>query len=78
MSRRDYVDWKEASDDLESMAAAEMEAEARDRQRFGGPVTNGMLMSAINACAIEGVIAHDIIDCEKLARIVNSWLVPTS
>lgn len=71
----DYQNWQESSDDLHAMSEAEDKSEA---VRFGGPITNGMLMTAINQCVLYDVAAHNVVDCEKLAKIINSWLVPVN
>ena len=53
--------------------------ELRDRERCGGPVTDGMVLTVLNAhCRSSHMIPHREFDCVAIAREINSWLTPVN
>lgn len=53
------------------------EDDDRDREEYGGPISPGMVMSEVNECAHEG-FDHRNLDCRRLTRILNGWLIPVT
>lgn len=49
-----------------------------DYERYGGPIVPGSILTLLNACLKPGwehIIPSHVIDAEKVAREINSWLV---
>jgi hypothetical protein len=53
------------------------EDEDRDRKEYGGPISPGMVMTALNECAHDG-FDHRVVDVKKLTRVLNGWLIPSA
>ena len=50
-----------------------------DRERFGGPITDAMLHTALRTCAHhKPTNPRDAFDLARLAKIINGWLVPVA
>lgn len=64
----------------EDINQAHADDEAGDRERFGGPVTDGMVMTMLRAHYrardVRNFIPYQEFDCAAIAREINSWLTP--
>lgn len=47
-----------------------------DRERDGGPISDGMVLTALIATMHEGCEASQCVDYKSLTKIINSWLTP--
>lgn len=55
------------------------EEEARDRARFGGPITDAMLHTALRVAAYNpDTNPRDAFNLATLANHINSWLKPVA
>lgn len=48
------------------------------RERDGGPISDGMVLTALIATMHEGCEAHRCVDFKALTKIINGWLTPAS